>query len=147
MVSMNPGAAFEPLREANRKIDAYLMHFSRAPVCGSDREREALAELGAVLRSAGGLIGNILRGSETQAGRQEFVRYRNNLVRLHAVLKRMYGDALELKSAVLKRQRHLDLTKQWYDASLASTADGGGEAVRIPSRTNSRRSPSGSSRH
>jgi hypothetical protein len=117
---MNLSATSEPLRAANRKIDAYLARFSAAPVCGSDQERDALVELHAALESAGSVV-RTARSPETQAGGDELVRYRNNLVRLHAVLRRMHGDALILKAAVLQRQRHLDLAKRWYCTSLAST--------------------------
>ncbi|HTV66775.1 MAG TPA: hypothetical protein VMD98_14290, partial [Bryocella sp.] len=115
---MNLSAIGEPLREANRRIDAYLTRFSGATVCGSDPERQALSELECTLKSAGIVIGAFHNGA-SRANDPEVLRYRNNLVRLHAVLGRMQSDALVLKSALLKRRSHLDLTKQWYCTSLA----------------------------
>jgi hypothetical protein len=101
------------LRQANVWLVKFLERSAGLPVQGLDREVEDLRQVEGTLQSVAPLLRSRLHDCEEPEFHQEFLRYRENLVRLQQELERLQSSAGECRARVTARQGHLQAAKAW----------------------------------
>ncbi len=117
MERLNSKAHLETLRRANACLIGFLQQFSDVAVVGTDSEVEALQLVEVTLQSVGVLLNDGLQNTEELSVREEFARYRDNLVSLRRQLSVMQDSATACRSRLYSRQQHLQAVRAWCGAS------------------------------
>jgi hypothetical protein len=117
MERLNPNTHLDTLRRANASLVHFLDRFSGAPASGTDRELEALLTLEETLQSVGVLLSKGLHNSNEPCIREEFMRYRDNLLVLRLDLSVMQDRAVACRARLYSQQNHLQMVKAWCNTS------------------------------
>lgn len=110
-------SALEVLRHANAHLGQFFARFSGAPVLGTNEEVGAMLQIERTLKSVGALLDQHSQQSADPEIREEFAKYRANLVRLLRELSAMQDSAASCRARLFARQKHLQAARASCAAS------------------------------
>jgi len=117
---MTSSACLDLLRRANAHLNSFFARFSGAPVLGVSEEVEALRQVEKTLRAVGALLDEGFDDIKDRETQDEIAQYRANLIRLRRELAIMQGSALDRRTRLFARQKHLHAAQAWTAASRAT---------------------------